>query len=95
MGLTAPRSLNEKLLRPSVGVILIRQSTGLNAASPWNRSAEIEKKSRLTNELLRPKNWNEPGREVLSNPPEAGVGIDRGSKNSDARPETSRKVLWP
>ena len=73
----APRSLNEKFERPRVGVILSRQSTGLNAASPWKRSRETEKKSRLMNELFRPKNWNEPGRAVLSNPPEAGVGEER------------------
>ena len=45
MGLVCASSLNEKLLMPRVGVSLIRQSTGLNAPVPWNRSNETEKKS--------------------------------------------------
>ena len=84
-GLVCASSLNEKLLTPRVGASLIRQSTGLNAASPWNRSNESEKKSSVKKLLGRPKKFPENGRSVLSNA--------RGLRSGSARPSKSRLAV--
>ena len=93
-GLVCASSLNEKLLTPRVGVSLIRQSTGLKAASPWNRSNESEKKLSVKKLLGRPKKFPENGRSVLSNGV-VWVGSCRPSKSRLATAVISRNVCWP
>ena len=76
------------------GVSLTRQSTGLKAASPWNRSSDRLKILRVE-ELVGPAEevgWF--GRRVLSNGVVA-VGTWRGSKIACVAAVTSRKVCWP
>jgi len=77
-----------------VGVKRMRQSTGLNAPSPWKRSIESEKKSWTNRVFGLPKNSDWKGFFVLSN---GGVAIGncRASMILRREPVSSRKVFCP
>ena len=79
---------------PRVGVSLILQSTGLNAASPWKRSMEREKKSRVIKLFGLPKKFPEYGRAVLSKG-DVWVGTMRPSKSRLDIAVMSRNVCCP
>jgi hypothetical protein len=93
-GLTTASSCTDSELALNAGVSFTRQSFGLNAASPWNRSNDTVVRLENTNCPGRPKKSVVNGRSVLSNGVVA-VGIIRPSNSVLLSPVTLRNVCCP